>query len=531
MRRGRLVLLPLVVALSLSGFACPPATVDWTVVVDPDRPEETLPRALLGHYDLSGALFAYDQVPGLVPLAEQAGIAGADWRIGLGRWEAATRLLPTATDGTPCPIPTPAAAAPPGATDLDLIAARDWFVDDGLPVTLADVADDGRYALDYVREAADVALSFGARPFLSVDLMPRALAANRAPLRDDCLWSYQNRVSNVRPADPDVFAAALTGVVSRLVLGSAGEPGRPVPYVEIWNEPELPIFWDPSFEDLPGPLDRFFGMAIRALVQLDAWRAAQTAPDARDLRIGLGSFASHQTAVTVLGGFDQATLPTASGRIPLDFISFHAYDHDPLVVVGAIEAVAAAAAATNGYRDVELVLAEWGPNLQQAGADPLYARTMAPALHIASVIALGAAAGLDRAHHSILWDFYPNDLIKFGIVDHAGAPKPAHRAYELLSHVVDGRAVRLAPGLAADGRLGDEGSVLVSRGEDGAVRMLFVNRGATPRTARAQVLGRDPIPDELSVFDDPEAPIRHAALPEGPSFTVPAESLVLVVYR
>jgi hypothetical protein len=46
----------------------------------------------------------------------------AEWRVGLGRWEFATQLLPTLTDGTACNLSMwPAAsAAPPGTTDLDM---------------------------------------------------------------------------------------------------------------------------------------------------------------------------------------------------------------------------------------------------------------------------------------------------------------------------------------------------------------------------------------------------------------------------
>lgn len=59
----------------------------------------------------------------------------AEWRVGLGRWEFGTRLLPAMTDGTSCAprlAGLPAAAfAPPNSTDLDLIRTRDWFAHEG----------------------------------------------------------------------------------------------------------------------------------------------------------------------------------------------------------------------------------------------------------------------------------------------------------------------------------------------------------------------------------------------------------------
>ena len=479
-------------------------------------------RALLGHYDLSGALFAYDQVPGLVATATEAGIAGADWRVGLGRWEAATQLLPSLTSGAPCAIPTPAAAAPPGATDLDLIAARDWFTDDGGPVALADTEDDARYALGYARSALDAALAFGAKPYLSVDSMPRALAVNRTPLRDDCLWTFKNRVSNVRPADPAVFAAALIGALERLRLGSDGQPGRAFTHVELWNEPELPFFWDRSFEDGAGELDRFFEMAITTLVALDTWRAASPHPEIQALRFGLASFAQAATAVQVITAFDAATLP-GGGQIPLDFLSFHAYLDDPLAIVAAIGAVRNARDASAHYGALELALAEWGPDLDAHASDPSWAESMDAPLHAASALALGAV-DVGRAHRAILWDFYPGDAITLGIADHAGAPKPLGHAHALLARTIpaDGAALLLAATLPG------EGVAFVTRDASGKMRVLLVNRSAKKRKAKIEIDDKKRLPSAVLVFDDPAAGIVN--VPPKKSLTLPPRSIVVAEY-
>jgi hypothetical protein len=499
------------------------AGAQWVADVDPAGPGEPLSPALLGHYDLSGSLFAYDQVPGLAGALAPAGFAG--WRLGAGRWESNTWRLPALTNGTPCPLPLPQAFAPSDATDLDLIAARDWFTDDGDAVSLADTQDDARYALAYLRSALDVASALGAEPFVSLDLMPRALAANRTPLRTHCDWSYTNRVSNVRPADAAVFAAAAAGLVRRVVEGSAGEPGRAVTHWEIWNEPELPFFWDPAFEDLAGPLDRFLSMAVQTLVQLHLYRTGSAHPNAAELRFGLAGFAHPETAAAVLAGFDALQIPGV-GAPPLDFVSFHAYSNDPLAIVAAIETVAAAAAASAHYGGVELVLSEWGPSLSMM-SDAGYASSMDPALVIGTALALGAAAGLDRAHHTFFWDFYPSNAVTFGVLDHALAPRPLHRAYQLLARLVGGGADRLAPAGLPDGRFeGGLGAVLVARDGAGAIRALFVNRNATARTARLERNGAPATPDRLLVLDDPAGPVHDAAVP-GADFTLPPRSLVL----
>lgn len=500
--------------------------VDWVIEVDLADPGEPLPTSLLGHYDLSGELFSYEQEPGLVPAMEAVGFS--DWRVGVGRWEASTWLLPTLSDGlTMCPIFLPEAAAPPGATDLDLIAARDWFTDDGQTVDPADTLDDSRYDLAYLRSVLDVVDAFGATPFVSIDSMPRALAVNDTPLRTDCEWSFQNQVSNVRPEDPAVFGAAAAGLVERIIEGRGSAPARPVRHWEVWNEPEFPQFWDPSFETPPGSLNSFFDMSIHTLVALDAYRASSTHPNAADLRFGLGSFGTAAVAAATLTSFDVAPLP--GGFVPLDFISFHGYSNDPLDVVAAIESVAASAESTTHYKDVELVLAEWGPNLLSSAGDPVYAASIQPALHIATVLALGASAGLDRAHRAIFWDFYPSS-VRLGLLDHDMNPRPAYRAYELLSRMIFAGARRIAPLGIADGRLdGGAGAALVSHGAAGTTRVLLVNRNATGRNAQVLLGGAPATPSRVLRYDDPTAPIA-LTLGTGAEIVVPAESLVLVEF-
>lgn len=502
-------------------------TADWVIDLDTTGTGAGAPLspALLGHYDLSGELFAYDQEPGLV--AMMTAVSFSDWRVGTGRWEASTQLLSTLTNGTTCPVPLAKSAAPDGADDLTLIAARDWFTDDGGAVSLADTLDDSRYDLDYFRSVLDVVDAFGATPFVSIDNMPRALAVNRTPERTDCQWTFENRVSNVRPADPAIFASAVSGFVERIVEGSGSAPARAVTHWEIWNEPEFHQFWDPAFEDLAGALDRYFEMSINALVSLDSYRSASSHPNAAALRFGLGSFGTAGVAAGTLTAFDTAPLPM--GFVPLDFISVHGYSDDPLDVVAVIETVSAAAASTANYTDIELVLAEWGPDLATSSGDPVYAASMAPALHIATVIALGSAAGLDRAQRAIFWDFYPNS-IRLGLLDHAKNPRPAYRAYELLSRMLTDDAVRLSPTGLADGRLdAGVGAVLASLSTTGTTRVLLVNRNVVDRSAEVLLYGSPATPTRILRYDDPTAPILEESGTVS-SVVVPAGSLLLLEF-
>jgi cyclic beta-1,2-glucan synthetase len=62
---------------------------------------------------------------------KMAAVGFSEWRIGVGRWEIATQLLPGLTNGASClpeiGILPPKAMAPAGFGDLELISARDWF--------------------------------------------------------------------------------------------------------------------------------------------------------------------------------------------------------------------------------------------------------------------------------------------------------------------------------------------------------------------------------------------------------------------
>lgn len=495
-------------------------TADWSLSLDPGASAGKVNAALLGHYDLSGALFRYDQVPGLAKVLAPVGFS--EWRVGVGRWEAATLLLPTLTDGTACA----AAALPPqafatGKTDLQLITDRDWFTDDGLPVTEAMTLNDGRYSLAYVRSVLDAAAALGAKPYVGIDTMPRALAINRTPSRtlaawpEACNWTWTNAVSNAPPADSAVFAAATVGMVKRIVEGSGSEPGRAASYWEIWNEAELAYAWNPSFDN--AMRDKFFQMAIASLIRLDAYRKASSNTAAKALHFGLGSFAYAITAVGVIRAFDAAPTP----QISVDFVSFHSYDNDPMKIVADIRQVTDARKKSAHYQNVELALTEWGPSLVTT-VDPT---TMDGPLLVSTVIALGATAGLDRAHHTFFYDYYAG--IPWGLVDHDLKPQPLYHAYELLNAVVAGGSDRLAPRGFETGELdAGMGAVLATRDAAGKVRVLVINRGSGARTVQIDLKGTKPVPTRVLTFDVPGVAARPS--PNSLPVTVPPRAMVLV---
>lgn len=507
----------------------PPATADWDLVVNTADAANPLSPALIGYYDLSGVLYDYQNVPGLMNNMQDVGfsstVTGTDWRIGVGRWEIATEILPTLTDGSPCQSATPELATA-FATDTALLASRDWFrFTDGSPVLEADIVD-ARYQLDYVRSVIDDATAFGATPYLSIDHMPRALSINQTPNRLNCDATFTNSVSNNEPADPLVFAKAVAGLVSRVVEGTGTKTGneraRPVQYWEVWNEPEIATFWEPTLTADP---DSFFDMAIATLLELDSYRNTTADPNGQAIKIGLGSFISETTAVATIVNFDTVD-------IPFDFISFHAYNDDPLVIADAIQATESAIQGSTNYQDIEMALAEWGPDLATRAGDQQYASSMAPALHATTVIALGANTGLDRSHNAIIYDFAP--AIALGLIDNSGTPRPLYRAYQLMAKLVSDTTERIAVQDIADGRLdAGMGAVLVSRDTtSGAIKVLLTNRNPTPRTTRITIDGTVVTPSQLFVFDasaNPADPLTTVTMPQS-VFELPPESIAVVEF-
>ncbi|WP_455222710.1 GH39 family glycosyl hydrolase [Kaarinaea lacus] len=485
---------------------------DWTINIDSASAGSSLSTALLGHYDLSGALYQYDQVNGLVSQMQAAGFS--EWRVGVGRWEISTEMLPTLSDGSPCPIDPLLTNS--SSTDLDLINSRSWFIDNTPPY---DTNSDSSYNLAYVRSVIDTALAFGAAPFVSIDTMPLALSVNQVPNRTDCTTSFMNAVTNNAPSDNLVFRQAVVGLVQRIVEGGGGEAGRPVTHWEIWNEPEFPYFWH---EGLAARTTEFFDMASASLLALDNYRSASSNPDVQALKFGLASFASAATAVAAIGGFDAATV-----QIPFDFISFHSYHNDPLDIAADIELVANAVADSTHYQNVELVLAEWASDLDLTAGDSTYANSMQPPLVMATVITLGAASGLDRAHHSIFYDFHPG--IALGLIDNNGTPKPLYRAYELLSEVITESSVMLQSGNAPGNQLGNNGAVLISRDSGGTFRALFINRDTNSHTASLQNAAGPMTSAQIKTFSDHTAPVATQVINQT-TFTIPAQSLVMVEF-
>jgi hypothetical protein len=490
-----------------------PQAPTWSVEVDTAHPGRALPTTLLGHYDLAGSLWHYDQKPDLI--RGMGTVDFTEWRSSVERWEGRSEMFPTTSSGATCTYPVPT-FVPSGWTDLDLLKSRDWFVDDGMPVTIADTMNDARYSLAYARSVIDVAAAYGAESFLSIDAMPKALSLQQTPYRDNCYWSFWNGVTNEPPADPNVFAAAAVGLVQRLVLGSGGEPGRKVRYFEFWNEPEG-NFWD-STHDPDHAI--FYTTAQATLTALAQWRATSNHPE---LRFGFSGFASTGASIASIQKFDAMSPP-----VPLDFLSFHSYNTDPIGVAHDVENVLAAVKATKNYANIETALTEWGPGQDiehnddsRLNPNEAYAHSIDPALHAATALARAATAGLDHAHHVFFWDFWPFRIR--GLFQNDLQTRPQYWAFRMLTTMIgSGNHILPVTSGASDSLI-----VLATQDGGGHVRVLLVNRTATSQVARVNLGGTAGTPSAVQLYDDPNGVIQPGTS-AGDTVTVPGQAIVLV---
>lgn len=139
----------------------------------------------------------------------------------------------------------------------------------------------------------------GATPVVILSYMPRWLAAHGGPFdpRDP---------TRVRPRDLDQWEALVREVVSGLVAASPGAYR-----FEVWNEPDIPIFW----QDSP---DAFIAMALRT--------HAAVAAGAPGAEVG-----GPATAFPDPGWMVPYVEAVRAASLPLDFVSWHFYANYPFL--------------------------------------------------------------------------------------------------------------------------------------------------------------------------------------------------------
>ncbi len=282
--------------------------------------------------------------------------------------------------------------------------------------TLVRWKDQLFYSFFNADRIVDFLRSIDMRPFVELSFMPRALASG-----EDTVFSYRGNISP--PADYRQWAELMRRLVQHWVERYGAEEVRRW-YFEVWNEPNLRIFWS-------GTQAEYFELyrhTVKAIKSVDgALRVGGPATAANAWLPGMLDFCRRN-------------------NLPIDFLSTHHYPNDP-VWSEAQDTEGQLAAGQRG------ILREWTRQARgQAGALPLlytewnassyprYPRQDEPyAAAFAAKSALEAGDFVDAYAFWTFTDIFEENYFPslpfhggFGLLTLHGIPKPVYRAFELL---------------------------------------------------------------------------------------------------
>ncbi len=298
---------------------------------------------------------------------------------------------------------------------------------------------DGTLTYDFtvVDRLYDTLLEVGIRPVVELSFMPRALAADP----DATVFTYRGIISP--PKDWSEWRA-LVGALASHMVGRYGIDEVSQWGFEVWNEPNLEVFWTGSQQEY----FRMYAESAVAIKQVD-----------KRLLVGGPSTA----AAEWLGALAQYA---RQHDLPLDFVSSHTYGNVPLDARPALSC--------HGFSESPIWWTEWGVGSTHFGS-------IHDAVIGAPFILSGYAAVQGRIEALAYWvisDHFeelgrPPRLFHngFGLLTVGNLRKPRYWAAHLAAHSGD-RVVSSAV-------TGDGAEVLVqalaTRHEDGTVDVLVWN--------------------------------------------------------
>ncbi len=272
-----------------------------------------------------------DQVTIAVDTASEAGRLDRVWRM-IGS-ERLTQLVPGGGDpGTGQIAAEFADALRLARTDLGARAVRaHGILDDDNGVVV--VGPGGALLFNFARVDAlyDRLLGLGMRPVVELSFMPAALA--RDP--EQTVFAYRGIISP--PRDWDEWRRLVTALAAHLV-GRYGIDEVAQWAFEVWNEPDLDVFWS--------------GTRLEYLRLYDETARAIKSVHPR-LRVGGPATAAANWIETLAAHAEQT-------GAPLDFISTHTYGNLPLDLRPALR--------RHGFDGIPLWWTEWGVGSTHFGA-------------------------------------------------------------------------------------------------------------------------------------------------------------------
>ena len=205
----------------------------------------------------------------------------------------------------------------------------------------------------------DRVLATGLRPIVELSFMPMALASDPAAT----VFAYEGNISP--PRDDAEWAALVIGLVEHLAERYGREVVRGWAF-EVWNEPNLQLFWAGAESDY----FRLYERTARAVKSVDE------------------GFVVGGPATAAAAWIDDLLAFCRSRDVPIDFISTHTYGVPPLDL--------RPITARYGRSDLPLWWTEWG--VSPTHADPINDSTWA-----APLVARGMRSAAGRLDALAYW--------------------------------------------------------------------------------------------------------------------------------
>ena len=345
----------------------------------------------------------------------------------------------------------------------------------------------GRAVHDFagIDRVYDELMEIGLRPIVELSFMPAALARDPA----QTVFSYGAIISP--PKDWDRWAALAGDLAGHLIQRYGRDEVVSRWAFEVWNEPNLEVFWSGTREEY----FRLYDVSARAVKAVDP-----------GLRVGGPSSAAAGWVWELLGHLQD------SGA-PLDFLSTHVYGNVPLdlrPVLGAF-----------GRSGTPIWWTEWGTT-------PTHFNQVGDTVFAAAFLLRGMASALgriDALSHWVASDHFeelgaPPELFHggFGLLSVGNLRKPRYWALALLARLGGARLPVTVSGDGAGGLV----EALAARDEDGRIGVLAWNV-----TLDQGKIGGDPLLDRRVRLRVPAPPgavctVRHYRIDEEHSNVVPA---------
>lgn len=175
--------------------------------------------------------------------------------------------------------------------DMGLLRAAEW---EGRPVT--------KYSYLYIDQILDGYLQSGIKPILELGFMPEALATG-----DDTVFWWKGNITP--PSSHAAWADMIRALLRHLIDRYGADEVRSWP-IEVWNEPNLTVFWKDADQQAYFDLYEATATAVKEVDDLLQVGGPAISPGASDWWQPFAEF--------------------VTGRnLPVDFLAYHAYTSGP----------------------------------------------------------------------------------------------------------------------------------------------------------------------------------------------------------